>query len=295
MNPKKSTPLHIVSGLLCLLLAIPLLAQSENAPIKVMSFNIRNGMAKDGDNAWPLRQHFVVETIRTFDPDLLGLQEVHGFQAEFLKEQLPEYGFFGVAREADMVTGEYVPIMYKRDRFELEDTGYFWLSETPEVPGSKSWDSALPRLATWVMIKDRKSGDKRLIFGNTHFDHRGEVARLESAKLIRNRIDSVLPDIPVIAVGDFNTHEKLQPYAELVTSNGNSGAPMIDTYRVIHPQARDLEGTFSAFSGERARNRIDWILTSQGFMTLNAAINYTQEEGRNPSDHYPVEAVVRLK
>ena len=295
MLPKKYTvtPLLITIGLLLSVLAS--MAQDQNPPIKVMSFNIRNGMAKDGDNAWPHRKAFVVETIRMSDPDLLGLQEVHGFQADFLKEHLPEYGYFGVAREADMKTGEFVPVMYKRERFEKIDEGYFWLSETPDIPGSKSWDSALPRLATWIMLRDRESGGERLIFGNTHFDHRGKVARLESAKLIRKRIDSVLPDIPVIVTGDFNTHEKLEPYAELVTSDGNSGAPLIDTYRVIHPQIRDLEGTFSAFTGERARNRIDWILTSQGFTTINAAINYTQENGHNPSDHYPVEAVVRLK
>ncbi len=134
-----------------------------------------------------------------------------------------------------------------------------------------------------------------MIFGNAHFDHRGKVARHESAKLIRKRIDNVLPDIPVIVTGDFNTHEKLEPYAALVTSNGDSGSPLIDTYRAIHPEVRDLEGTFSAFSGERERNRIDWILTSQSFVTINASINYTQENGRNPSDHYPVEATVRLK
>jgi len=295
MFPNKAASIRTVISLVCLLLVAPFMAEAKNPPIKVMSFNIRNGMAKDGENAWPLRQDFVVETIRMFDPDLLGLQEVHGFQAEYLREHLLEYGYFGVAREADLTSGEYVPVMYKRDRFEPVDEGYFWLSETPEVPGSKSWDSALPRLATWILIKDRKSGGSSMIFGNTHFDHRGTEARLESAKLIRKRIDSVLPNIPVIVTGDFNTHEQLDPYAALVTSNGDSGAPLIDTYRVIHPKVRDLEGTFSAFTGERARNRIDWILTSQGFVTLNATINYTQENGRYPSDHYPVEATVRLK
>ncbi|MDA9764686.1 endonuclease/exonuclease/phosphatase family protein [Opitutales bacterium] len=260
-----------------------------------MSFNIRNGLAKDGENAWPLRQAFVVETIRTFDPDLLGLQEVHRFQADYLIEQLPGYDFYGVARDDGKVKGEIVPVMVKRDRFEMIESGHYWLSETPEVIGSKGWDSALPRLASWTLIRDKQGNDKPFIFGNTHWDHRGQVARLESAKLIRKRIDSVLPEIPVIVTGDFNTHEKLDPYAELVTSTGSSGAPLLDTYRVIHPQVRDLEGTFSAFTGERARNRIDWILTSQDFVTLNASINYTQENGRYPSDHYPVDAVVRLK
>ena len=294
MNTKLLFP-TLILRLSLLLIISTASSYAENPPIKVMSFNIRNGLAKDGENAWPLRQAFVVETIRTFDPDLLGLQEVHRFQADYLIEQLPEYDFYGVARDDGKVKGEIVPVMVKRDRFEMIESGHYWLSETPEVIGSKGWDSALPRLASWTLIRDKQGNDKPFIFGNTHWDHRGQVARLESAKLIRKRIDSVLPEIPVIVTGDFNTHEKLDPYAELVTSTGSSGAPLLDTYRVIHPQVRDLEGTFSAFTGERARNRIDWILTSQDFVTLNASINYTQENGRYPSDHYPVDAVVRLK
>jgi endonuclease/exonuclease/phosphatase family metal-dependent hydrolase len=99
----------------------------------------------------------------------------------------------------------------------------------------------------------------------------------------------------MIVTGDFNTHELQEPYKTLVSSHGNSGAPLIDTYRVIHPEKRELEGTFGGFTGDRTRNRIDWVITSQHFNTLNAAINYTNENGRYPSDHYPVEAAVRLK
>ena len=269
-------------------------AKATNPAIKVMSFNIRNGLAKDGENSWEYRQEFVIETIRSFNPDLLGLQEVHQFQADYIKEQLPEYDYYGVAREADG-TGEVVPVLFRSDRFVLSDSGHFWLSETPEVPGSKSWDSALPRIATWVGLQDSLDNGTQLIFGNTHFDHKGKVARLESAKLIRSRIDSVASTTPIIVAGDFNTHEQLQPYTELVRSLGSINSPLIDTYRVIHPQKRELEGTFNAFTGERSRNRIDWILTTQDFLTLNASINYTNENGRYPSDHYPVEAVVRLK
>lgn len=269
-------------------------AESLNTPLKVMSFNIRNGLAKDGDNAWPLRTEFVVETIRSFDPDLLGLQEAHGFQTEYIQEQLPEYGFFGIAREADMKTGEYVPVMYKKDRFQVVETAYFWLSETPDVPGSKSWDSALPRITVGVRLIDKQSGGKEFGFGNTHWDHRGTVARLESAKLTRKRIERIMQDIPVIMVGDFNTHEDAPPYAALINPEGNAGPALLDTYRVIHPDRQENEGTFSAFTGRRSGNRIDWIITTPDITTLNAAINYTQDNGRYPSDHYPVEAIVRL-
>lgn len=268
---------------------------AKNPLIKVMSFNIRTGHAKDGENSWPHRHELLLETIQTFNPDLLGLQEVQDFQAEYLKEHLPEYAFYGVGRNDDLKSGEFVPVMFKRKRFEQTDAGYFWLSETPDVPGSKSWDSALPRIATWVMLKDKSGGPEQFVFGNTHLDHKGVVARLESARLIRKRINTVTPEMPVIVTGDFNTHEKLEPYAVLVNAQGANGSPLLDTYRIIHPEKRDLEGTFNAFTGERGRNRIDWILTTQNVATLNAAINYTNEAGRFPSDHYPVEAVLRIK
>ena len=269
-------------------------AEQKNPPIKVMSFNIRYGTAKDGENSWPHRELLVLETIRTFNPDLLGLQEVLKFQADILKDQLAEYDFYGVGRNDGAESGEFAPVMFKRDRFELMDSGHFWLSETPNDPGSKSWDSALPRIATWVLLRDKLGGPTQIIFGNTHFDHKGEEARLESAKLVRKRIDALRPETAVIVTGDFNTHEDLQPFAALVRGKGSSRAPLIDTYRVIHPKNRGLEGTSTGFTGVRTKNRIDWILTTPNFVTLNAAINYTNENGRYPSDHYPVEAVVRL-
>ena len=270
-------------------------AQNPHPPLKVMSFNIRYGTAKDGENSWPNREYLVLETIKTFHPDLLGLQEVLKFQAEALKEQLPGYAFYGVGRNNGLDEGEFAPVMFKQDRFELMDSGHFWLSETPDVPGSKSWDSSLPRIATWVRLRDRKGGTRQIIFGNTHFDHKGVEARLQSAKLIRKRMDQVLPDMAVIVTGDFNSHEELQPYAALVKAQDSNGIQLIDTYRVIHPEKRSLEGTFGGFTGNRVGNRIDWILTTPDFATLNATINYTNDQGRYPSDHYPVEAVVRLK
>ncbi|MDA0348768.1 MAG: endonuclease/exonuclease/phosphatase family protein [Verrucomicrobia bacterium] len=273
-----------------------LIAQDDlNPVIKVMSFNIRYGTAKDGDNSWAFRQDLVVETIQTFDPDLLGLQEVQKFQVDYLKEQLPDYDFYGVGRDDGLDKGEFAPVMFKKDRFEVVQSGHFWLSETPEVVGSKSWDAALPRIATWVLLRDKEAKSLQIIFGNTHFDHKGDKARLESAKLIRSRIDKVVPDLPVIVTGDFNTHDELEPYEALVSSIGKSGATLIDTYRVIHPEKGDFEGTFGGFKGNQNGNRIDWVITTQDVMTLNATINHTNNDGRYPSDHYPVEAVVRIR
>jgi len=263
--------------------------------IKVMSFNIRYGAANDGDNSWPKRNHLVLETIQMFGPDLLGTQEVLEFQADFLKENLDGYGFHGVGRDNGVAKGEFVPVMYRLDRFELIDSGHFWLSETPDDPGSMSWDTSLTRMCSWVILRDKKGDGRPFVFANTHFDHRGKQARLESAKLIRERAESIEDDAPVIIVGDFNNGEDDAPYAALVKGKGSGDMPFVDSYRVIYPKRADQEGTMSRWRGNRAGRRIDWIVHSPKFVTLSGAINHTNEDGRYPSDHYPVEAILRRR
>ena len=272
-------------------------AEDRNPPIKVMSFNIRYGAANDGENSWKHRDYLVLETIQNFGPDLIGYQEALKFQVDFLKQNLKGYGFHGIGRDKGTEEGEYVPVMWRTDRFELVDSGHFWLSETPEVPGSVSWDSSLTRMLSWVVLRDKQAVGwrKELVFANTHFDHRGRQARLESAKLIRQRAEQIMDEMPIILTGDFNTTEELAPYAALCKAEGFDGKPLVDAYRVIHPEASDSERSFGAWVGRRDGKRIDWILHTDDFVTLNAAINYTQDNGRYPSDHYPVEAIVRLK
>jgi endonuclease/exonuclease/phosphatase family metal-dependent hydrolase len=272
-------------------------AGDRNTPIKVMSFNIRYGAANDGENSWKHRDYLVLETIQNYGPDLIGYQEALKFQVDFLKQNLKGYGFHGIGRDKGTEEGEYVPVMWKMDRFELVDSGHFWLSETPEIPGSVSWDSSLTRMLSWVVLRDKKAVgyQKELVFANTHFDHRGNQARLESAKLIRQRAEEIMNDIPIILTGDFNTTEDLAPYAALCKAEGFNGKPLVDAFRVIHPEVSDNERSFGAWVGRRDGKRIDWILHTDDFVTLNAAINYTQDAGRYPSDHYPVEAIVRLK
>jgi endonuclease/exonuclease/phosphatase family metal-dependent hydrolase len=265
-------------------------------PIKVMSFNIRYGAAKDGENHWKNRSYLVAETIQLFDPDLLGAQEVLKFQAEFLQETLPDYGFHGVGREDGTAKGEYVPVMYKKDRFQMTGSGHFWLSDTPEVAGSKSWDSSLPRMVSWVQLNDLKNNGAKLIFLNTHFDHRGPTARLESARLIRKRAEEIMgKGIPFIITGDFNTTEDKQPYAELTSGSKGNKTPIVDSFRQANPKRNPNESTSSRWVGRREGTRIDWILHSQAFTTLQSVINYTHEGERYPSDHYPVQAIVRMK
>lgn len=271
-----------------------LLAQQTQAPLKVMSFNIRYGSANDGDNHWDKRYPLVTESIRIFDPDLLGLQEALPFQCEYLREQFPQYEFFGRGREADPDKGEFSAILFRRDRFEKTDGGHFWLSETPDQPGSRSWDSSLPRMVTWVQLKDRLT-DSEFIYANTHYDHRGEQARLQSSKVIRGWMFDQHRDTPIVITGDFNAAVGSKPYEELTKTGTNLPRRLTDSYRAIYPDVDADEGSFGGWTGKRDGARIDWILHSEEFTTLNASINYHNDQGRFPSDHYPVQAVIRYK
>ncbi len=172
--------------------------------LRVMSFNIRYGTAKDGANHWDHRKELCASPHYGIKPDVLGLQEALHFQNAFILDHLPGYAALGVAREDGRDKGEFTTLIYRKDRLALVDSGTFWLSETPDQPGSKSWDSSLPRIATWARFQDRAHHDREFVMLNTHFDHRGPQARLEAARLIRAFVTKKAGDLPVIITGDFN-------------------------------------------------------------------------------------------
>lgn len=271
-------------------------ASDSPPPLKVMSFNIRYGSANDGEDRWPLRRDLVLKTIRETEPDLIGMQEVLAFQGRFVRDGLPAYDFHGVGRDDGKEAGEFSPVMWRKDRFELLDSGHFWLSENPEVAGSVSWDSSLTRMVSWVALRDRRADGREFVFANTHFDHRGRQARLESAKLIQRRAAEVPYGMPIILTGDFNTTEDDQPYAVLVKGAGEpGGVRFIDSYRAVHPQRASGEVTFNGWKPVVEGSRIDWVLFTAGFAAKEANINRTGEGDRLPSDHYPVDALLRWK
>src|SRR5687767_10854722 len=140
-------------ALLVSLIFAPTVDAAPPEPLRVMSFNIRYGTAKDGPNHWNLRKDFVIETIKAFKPDLLGTQETEGFQRDYLAEKLPEYTTIGVGRDDGAEKGEMMAIYIRKERFDVIASGHFWLSETPDVIGSKSWDTSLPRMVTWADLK----------------------------------------------------------------------------------------------------------------------------------------------
>lgn len=261
-------------------------------PLRVMSFNLRYGKANDGDNRWEKRDWLVAKTVKAFDPDLLGTQETLKFQAEFLEQQLEGYTYFGRSRMK--TPNEHCGIFFRTNRFTQLAGGHFWLSETPSVPESKSWDSALPRMATWVLLHDKSNETSGpILFLNTHFDHKGVQAREKSAGLTAqqvNKLQAIAADATVVVTGDFNTPEGSAPYRALVADNDM----LTDTYRVAHPDRASQEGTFNGFIGKSDGPRIDWILTSAGLSVDSADIDRSSESGRYPSDHFPVTAVLSI-
>lgn len=252
--------------------------------IRAMSFNIRLGSANDGENSWSKRRDLVEAEIRREKPDVLGMQEVEAHQADWLRERLPDYIFHGVGRMDGDRKGEFAPLMLRADRFEILDSGHFWLSETPETPGVKGWDAACERMASWVRIREKTTGSELCVL-NTHLDHVGVRAREESLKLINQRAQKLSGGAPVIVMGDFNcAADRFSPVL--------SG--MRDTFRVAFPQPDSDEATFNGWKPVIGGERIDWIVASPQFQTLNAEIGRRMTAGRFPSDHWPVTATLQL-
>lgn len=269
-------------------------AEGTGDAVRVMTFNVRYGTANDGENHWDKRKDFLTDTIRAFDPDLLGTQETLDFQRDAIAAALPKHEAWGVGREDGLAKGEMCVLFFRRDRFEKTDGGHFWLSETPDAAGSKSWDSSLPRLVSWVRLRDRRAPDAPpILHFNTHFDHRGTQARIESSRLLRSRVAAAGADCRVVVTGDFNAAEGSEPWHALFSPVEGRESPLIDAYRAAHPQAAGDEGTFSGYRATSTTGpRIDWMGVSRNWRILDIHIDRTARDGRTPSDHFPVTAIL---
>lgn len=262
-------------------------------PLNVMSFNIRYGTAPDGENAWPLRRALTFRAIREAAPAVLGVQEALRFQLDEIRAELPRYDEVGVARDDGARRGEYSAILYDTTRLELLDSGTFWLSDTPDVPGSMSWGNRYVRIVTWARLRDRLAGTDFITF-NTHWDHESQPARERSAALLLERIAAHGSKVPVILTGDFNAGDHNPAFRALLDARRGDGKPLLrDTFRLAHPGV-EPGGTFHAFTGDRSGDRIDAILVSPHWHVLGADVVLLTENGRYPSDHYPVTATLRL-
>jgi len=164
-------------------------------PCEVMTFNIRYNNPNDSIYNWDHRKSMVYEVFQKYNPDIAGLQEALYSQLSDIKDTLKTYSWFGAGRDDGQKAGEFAAILYKTSRFIKVDGAFFWLSKPPDLPGSKSWNAACRRIVTWLMLRDRQSGQLFFIF-NTHFDHASEEARIESARLLRKKIDEISSEEP---------------------------------------------------------------------------------------------------
>jgi endonuclease/exonuclease/phosphatase family metal-dependent hydrolase len=256
-----------------------------------MSFNILKARSDRQSGPWDARKQSVAGAVQAFGPDLLGAQEVQSFQADYLRGELRGYGFVSAGRNNGMFAGESVAILFRSERFEKLDEGHFWLSKRPEVPGSRNWGSVVPRMVSWVHLRDG-ARDRRLFLFNVHFDPLSWRARMRSVWVLRQQIVRLAGRSPVIVTGDFNTQAGSKTHATVLVGMSDGGLELIDAYRSAHPQKERYEGTWHGPSGRRRRRRIDWILHTRHFSTVRCEIDRDRRSGRYPSDHFPVTAVL---
>ena len=270
---------------LLLLLFIALSPAGFAQQLDVMTYNIRYDNAGDGINRWDSRKEKVFDLIKEHDPDILGVQEALHHQLEDIVAANPAYVFVGAGRDDGKQKGEYSAVLYKKDLFDVIEQNTFWLSETPEVPGSKSWDAAITRVATWARLKDRRSGKEFLVI-NTHFDHIGKIAREKSAALLKSKARALAGDRPVVITGDFNVTRDDLPYKVIMEATGLA---------LNDPAGDDPPGTFCNFGvGSMKCRSIDYIFLS-GHWRARDYVVITDNDGKNyPSDHLPVMVSISL-
>jgi len=274
--------LFVILGLMVFL---PAIAQME---VKAMSYNIRLDIASDGENRWDLRKDKVAGLMNYYEADFIGMQEVLLNQLKYLQEHLNGYDYIGVGRDDGKEAGEYSCIFYKKDKFEIIQQSTFWLSPTPDTP-SKAWDAAYKRVCTYGLFRDKKTKQQFWIL-NTHFDHVGKTARLESAKLIIERIHELnRKNHPVILMGDFNSRPD-EPPAQYIMAN-------MENSRTISKMVHGPADTWNAFKfHEKPNGCIDYVFVSKDKkISVSKFIAITDSyDLKYPSDHLPVMATILI-
>ncbi len=261
-------------------------ATQTDEPVNVMTFNVRYDNPDDSLNNWNYRKDRVANAIRFYDADIVGTQEVLHNQMEDLRQRLPGYESIGVGREDGKEAGEYSALWYRADRFTAKESGWFWLSETPEVAGSKGWDGACERIATWAKLQDKLTG-KELFVMNTHLDHVGVAARREGVKLVLDKIQELGGDLPVILTGDFNA----EPESDVIKQVTDTADPEhLTDARTVADLVYGPNWTFHDFGSipYEHRERIDYIFVKNGLEVLKYGILAETEGDAYLSDHAPV-------
>ena len=258
----------------------------QSQELNVMTFNIRLNIKSDSVNAWPNRKDNAASQIKFHKVHVLGVQEALHDQMMDLSQSLLQYKYVGVGRDDGKTKGEYSAIFYDSTRLRLLQSSTFWLSLTPEIAGSKSWDAAITRIVTWAKFKDVTSKKTFFVF-NTHFDHIGKEARRESAKLLKQRVKEITGNNPVIIMGDYNSKPSDDPIKILTDPTDKDS--FIDTKAVSLTPHYGPQGTFNAFTSKETDNEpIDFIFLKGKWKVLQHATLSQTWGGRFSSDHFPV-------
>ncbi|HUS86372.1 MAG TPA: endonuclease/exonuclease/phosphatase family protein [Bacteroidales bacterium] len=262
--------------------------ESDDLVLKVVTFNIRYDNPADSANAWPKRKEFAVSFLRSEKPDLFGLQEALYHQYSFLDSTLTGYSSVAAGRDDGLQKGEMTPLFYNSRMFDLQGSGTFWLSETTAVPGSRGWGAALPRIVTWVNLKDRTSGKEIFCF-NTHFSHMSDSARVMSARILYDMVRELSGNKPFVITGDFNMLPDSKPYAAL-----SEDGFIRDSYTISQSSPQGPSCTFNGFGNIIRDSRIDYIFVSSDFSVSTHSTMNLKRDGLYISDHWPVKAVIKF-
>lgn len=281
--------MNIKTGLIvCVSMWMAIVASAQNTnELKVASYNIRMDTDRDGVNAWPNRKDFVKHLIQYHDLDIIGTQEGFVHQIEDLME-IPGYAYYGKGRDDGAKAGEHSAILYKASRFQLLDSGDFWLRENPTEPGL-GWDATCcNRICSWAQLLDKDSQKTVYVF-NVHFDHQGVQARVDSGKLMAEKIRKIAGDAPAICTGDFNSLPDSPQIASMKTV-------LQDSYEETQLPPYGPVGTANGFVFTAPlKNRIDYVFVSTHFNVINYAALTDAKNQRYPSDHLPVVAKIQWK
>ena len=258
----------------------------DNPAIDVMTFNIRMDTPRDSINAWPNRAPIVAGFVNDRIPDLLGMQEVLWHQYQYLDSALAGYGSVAAGRDDGLRAGEACAVFFRLGRFEKIEDGTFWLSATPDVPGSVGWGAALTRISTWVRLYDRVKKDT-LLFFNTHFDHISDSARVMSSGVLLGMVRELAGDNEFVITGDFNARPE-----SLAIARMKDGGLAVDSYLISETPPAGEPYTFNGWKDEPGEGRIDYIFVRNGMKVLSHKTDRIIEEGVFISDHWPVSARV---
>jgi len=276
---------------LALLIMAGCVGEDQKGSVRVMSLNIRMDTPVDAENSWPNRRDFLVDNIINQSPDVIGFQEVLHSQLSDLDSLLPWYDYIGVGRDDGKLAGEFSPVFYKMNRFDLLDHGTIWLSPYPDSIGSIGWDAAITRIMSWAKFHDRHIR-KDFYFLNTHFDHVGDTARFESIKRIMDFIITATNGFPVVLSGDFNLEPDTEAIEFLLESDMLS---MYDAFTLSVTGNKGHNATFNGFGKAEPEKRIDYIFVNDAWKCYEHQILALKNEGLYISDHYPVVANIKIK